>query len=436
MKRIRSASLALASVLAVAATLTAARPHYGGTLRVQAGDGPSARERAMAMVFETLTRFDADGGLRPVLARSWEQRGSQWSITLRDDVPLHDGSTLAPWQVAAALRAVERSWRIATDGDRLVIDPPEPVLDLPWLLADRARAIVVRQPSGVAVGTGPFRIDREDGSTLTLRAFDGYRGGRPFLNAVEIRMGRPLASQLADLEAGRADFVTIDATDARRVEQRGLTVLGSRPLTLVALAMEPNRGGDRFLRVRRTLSASLNRETIARVLLQRRADAATWIVPAWISPPPPAPVSAPSLLTRAAVAALPLDQRELVVRAEPGDPLARAIAERVAADANEAGFAVRVQVPTGLAPRPDARIRRVPIAPSTPLRTLQAALARLAPVADADADDIVDRALLIPIVHVQELYGAAEPVASWNEPAVLGSGEWNFASIWLRNVRP
>src|SRR5262249_49722262 len=193
----------------------------------------------------------------------------------------------------------------------------------------------------------------------------------------------------------------------------------------LALQMEPHRVGDDFVRVRRTLSASVNRETIASVLLQRRAEPAVWVVPRWFAPPPPTPAAMPAPLSRAAVTALPVDQRELVIRAPASDPLARAVAERIAVDAREAGFALKVQVPTGLAPRADARVTRTPFVPSP-----------LAPEAAAGADDPVERFTLIPIVYVQELYGSAGHVGFWEEPAVRGSGDWSLAAVWLRNVRP
>src|SRR5689334_3368781 len=107
MKPFTSALLALASACLAAGELRAGRPQYGGTLRaavagtirsapaVAAADGADriAQERILPLVFESLTRVDADAGLQPMLATAWssDARGMRWTLRLRADVTLHDG---------------------------------------------------------------------------------------------------------------------------------------------------------------------------------------------------------------------------------------------------------------------------------------------------------------------------------------------------------
>jgi HAMP domain-containing protein len=67
-----------------------------------------------------------------------------------------------------------------------------------------------------------------------------------------------------------------------------------------------------------------------------------------------------------------------MLRIDTGDPLAQAVAERVAVDAREAGLTIKVQAPAGLAPRPDARFVRVAFEATTPDRALADAMAALA----------------------------------------------------------
>jgi ABC-type transport system substrate-binding protein len=56
---------------------------------------------------------------------------------------------------------------------------------------------------GVA-GSGPFRISEwEPGKHLALAANDDFSGGRPFVDAIEIDMGRASRDRLIDLEVGR-----------------------------------------------------------------------------------------------------------------------------------------------------------------------------------------------------------------------------------------
>jgi len=132
--------------LAVAgAVASAARPQYGGTLRVDtqtivrtldplaAASDPAAsasRNRLRALVFETLVAVDPAGGLQPLLARSWEgdARGTRWRFRLRSGVVLHDGNVLEPWQVATALRARSACWRWSAPAAAAWSDPTVSVL--------------------------------------------------------------------------------------------------------------------------------------------------------------------------------------------------------------------------------------------------------------------------------------------------------------------
>ena len=467
MKRFISACLALASAGLAGAVVEGARPQYGGTLRVEIEAtikspdpaAPSsdvaeaaARARAMGLVFETLVRV-GENALSPMLATSWERdsRGIRWQFRLRPGVQLHDGSPLESWHVAAALRVSEPAWTITGEDGSVVINTRDPMPDLPWALADLRHAIVVRGASGVLIGTGPFRIERREPARLSLRAYDAHWGGRPFVDAVQIEMGRPGASQLSDLEGGRADIVSATPLDARRLTQRGLRFTTSRPLELVAVAFEPHRATDTSAAWRRTLSAAVNRGSMSAVLLQRFGEPADALVPRWLSGYAPLFALDPkATLSRAAVAALPLDQRELTLRVDAADPVARAIADRVAVDAREAGLIVKVQAPTGLAPRPDARLIRIRIPTTSPDRALAAVAERVArdgPTNQATRSSsleavyaaeqlLLDRSIVVPIVHLQEIYGLSDRVGTWNTGAVRASGEWNFADVWLKNGTP
>jgi ABC-type transport system substrate-binding protein len=470
MKPFISVCLALASAGLAGALVQGARPQYGGTLHVEieatikspdpaasSSDAAeaAARSRAMGLVFEALVAID-ENGLRPMLATSWESDpgGARWQFRLRSGVQLHDGSPLEPWQVAAALRVSEPAWSIAGEEGSIVITPREPMPDLPWALADLRHAIVVRGSSGVLAGTGPFRIERREPGRLSLRAHDSYWSGRPFVDAVQIEMGRSSASQMSDLEGGRADIVSATPLDARRLAQRGLRITASRPLELVVVAFEAHRTTDASLAWRRTLSAAVNRASMSTVLLQRLAEPAGALVPRWLSGYAPLFALDPtSTLSKAAVAALPLDQREVTLRVDASDSVAHAIADRIAVDAREAGFGVKVQAPAGLAPRPDARLIRVRIPSTSPDRALtavaeriatrdglanQATLSRGAPLEEVYQAEqrLLDRSILVPIVHLPEIYGMSDRVGTWSASAVRASGEWNFADVWLRNGRP
>src|SRR5437667_251258 len=149
-------------------------------------------------------------------------RGTRWRFHLRGGITNHDGSPLEPWQVAASLRASAPSWKVAAEGDTIAVDTDAPVADLPWVMAEPRHAIVIRGTGRTLVGTGPFRVDRVEATRVSLRAHDAYWHARPFVDAIQIDMGRPIAGQLADVEAGRTDVIGVRPTDATRLTRRGV----------------------------------------------------------------------------------------------------------------------------------------------------------------------------------------------------------------------
>src|SRR5438874_669302 len=177
MKRFTSACLALASAASLTSIASAARPHYGGTLRVEtagvirsvdpaapAADAAEAwaKIRLVPLAFETLTTIDPDAGLQPALAASWESAAgsARWRFRIRRGVVLHDGSTLQAWQVAASLKMTDPSWTVDADGDVVIVSLDRASADLPWELARPRHAIAVHATAGDLLGTGPFRVER------------------------------------------------------------------------------------------------------------------------------------------------------------------------------------------------------------------------------------------------------------------------------------
>lgn len=450
--------------------LQAARPHYGGTLRIEtqgvirtfdpaavSADAAesAARARVLPLVFETLVAGDSSGRLQPLVANAWERdaSGRRWRFRIRT-VTLHDGSRLQPAHVAAVLRAREPAWKVGADGETVVIDLDRAQPDFLWDVADARHAIAVRTASGDLVGSGPFRLESAAARRHTLRAHEQYWGGRPFLDTVQIAEGRAPGDQLAALELGRADFVAVRPIDLRRLLQRGFRSASSRPIEVVALVFEPHRANPADEVVRRAVAAAIDRTTLSTVLLQRQGEPAAALLPQWLSGYAPMFQSA-AAPPRAAIAALPLERRRLTLRVDAADGVLQAIAERIAVDAREAGVTIDVQAPVGLAPRPDVRLVRLPCAATTPDRALAALMAGLgpritslmavetAPVIGAPIETVyrveqalVERHVIVPVVHLPAVYGFGERVESWNGQVVSPSDAWNLANVWLRNEPP
>ena len=219
----------------------------------------------------------------------------------------------------------------------------------------------------------------------------------------------------------------------------------------MALAFEPPLATSASAAVRRTLASAIDRAAIARVVLQGRAEAAHALLPQWVSGYAPFVFDGKAApLPRSAVAALPANRRTLALRVTPSDPVAQAVAQRIAVNARDAGFAMTVQAPAGLGPRFDLRLVRLSFRAGGPPQVLSDLMAGFGPRiltllgritrpdAGASLEDVLltERALLaadiiVPVVHVPELYATGLRVQSWNGPAVLPSGAWNLANVWL-----
>jgi hypothetical protein len=114
-----------------------------------------------------------------------------------------------------------------------------------------------------------------------------------------------------------------------------------------------------------------------------------------------------------------------------------------------------VQAPTGLAPRPDIRLLRLRLHATSPDRALAGVMATLgsrtltyvarepAPEPGASLSEVyrveralLERSIIVPVVHVPEIYGLGERLDSWNEPVVSAAGGLNLGDIWLRAGSP
>jgi ABC-type transport system substrate-binding protein len=467
----RISVVSVSSVLYVFSAVVAARPQYGGVLRVEmpatlrtldpaaspadASDA-AARARLLPLVFETLVAVGSDG-IVPRLAVSWEHdpRSIRWRFRLRTGVRLHDGSMLEAPQAAAALHT-EPNWRVTSDGDLVIIESDRPAPDLLWELATARHAVAIHRSAGEAVGSGPFRVDRIEAQRLLLRAHEDYWAGRPFVDSVDIAMGRSPADSIASLEVGRADVAAITAFDAARLMQRGIRIVASRPVDLVALVFEEHRADGAFQRVRAAVATAIDRPSLCAVLLQRWAQPAETLLPDWLSGY--ATLFARGhdrAAARSLVAALPAAERALSLRVESSAAVDRAIADRIAADGRDVGLTIKVDPADALAPRPDMRLMRIRLEATTPDRALASALDRLGPRttrlistdttlppgAPLDAVYRLERALLephnvVPVVHLPELSATGPQVESWNAPAVLPSAAWDFGSVWIRADKP
>lgn len=447
------AGLVIVGSLAVSADT---RPQYGGTLHVAVRAAPSslnsgdctqpnsfASRNLALLIFETLVTTDDSGRVRPALATSWqESSGSQrWQFRLRRGVKFYDGTAFTPEIAASVLRSTNPSWNVIPDADSVIIETNTPDPNLPLKLALVCNAIVKRTSEGKLSGTGPFHItDWEPAKRLSLAAEENYWGGRPFLDAIEIELGKNYHDQLIALELGRADLVEVAPEQSHRVSTEGRRVVSSAPMELVAILFSRDAQSPEDKLLREALAFSVDRASIRSVLLQGAGQAAGSILPTWMSGYGfvfPTEADLPHARhQREQVRSVP----EWTVGYDASDSIARLLVERIALNAKDAGLTLR---PT-TANTTDLRLVRIPLAAADPWLSLEnfaAAEGLPKPKTNASsAEDlysaeqtILATQRMIPLFHLPATYGASTILKHWR---VRLDGSWDLANAWLGIAKP
>jgi ABC-type transport system substrate-binding protein len=445
------ASSLILSIAAAAAT----HPQYGGTLRVSLWESPTtldpadgaesdsfARRNLLALIFETLVSLDDSGRAQPALATSWQAAPGQqrWQFQLRPRVNFNDGSPLTAEIAASSLRTVNPRWHVRAEGDAVVVETAEPDAHLPSELALPRNAIVKRTGRKLN-GTGPFHIEEwQPGKRLMLAAEESYWGGRPFLDSVDIELGRNYSSQLMALDLGKAQWVQVAPEQAHRAAMEGRRTESSQPMELVALLFTHDAQSSDEKRLRQALALSVERASVRSVLLQGAGQPAAGILPDWMSG------YGFVFSTDADIAKA---RHELAqVRNPPvwsvgydsNDAISKLLAERIALNAKDAGLTLQ---PTTAATA-DLRVMRIALASTDPrvaLTEAAAAAGLAAPKMNGDSPEdlyAAEQAMLatqrlIPLFHLPVSYAAAPAVKNWS----LGAdGSWRLADVWLGSEKP
>lgn len=449
--------LAVSSLLVSALPAQAeTRPQYGGTLHVAMRAAPTSldpadgsqpdsfsRRSLTMLIFDTLVTGDESGHTRGDLAVSWQalRNDQRWQLHVRQGVKFHDGTPLSAETVAASLRTANPSWNVTADGDSVVIERDAPDPDLLAELALPRNAIAKRNPDGKPSGTGPFHIvDWQPGKKLSLVAEESCWRGRPFLDGIEIEMGKSFRDQMIAFELGKADLVEVAPEQAHRASLEGRSVASSAPMELLALVFTRDVTSPEDKTLREALAWCVERGSILSVLLQGAGQPAGSILPNWISGygfvfPTDAD------LTRAR------HEREQVRKVpawtlgyDGNDSVARFLAERIALNAKDAGLSVQ---PTSSSAA-DLRLIRIPLASADPW----IALAEVATLVGLPAtrnksgsvEDLyaAERAVLasqriVPLFHLPVSYAAGATLKNWT---LRPDGSWSLDDAWLANGKP
>jgi ABC-type transport system substrate-binding protein len=427
--------LALSSVWA-GSLPGATRPRFGGTLTVELSTGTldpaSPQGQVPAAIAETLVRVNARGIIEPQLATAWQHEPDykRWRFSLRPKVSFHDGEPLSAASAAPALlAALKKKYGDATitaDGQTLILQFEHA---RPELLAELARpetALVRKTDTNPMLGTGPFRLVAwEPGRRLSLAAFEDYWGGRPFLDSVIISLGAG---------AARADVFDIPFGSTRRVVPENTHIWTSPPRELIALlAANPQST------LLQALSLAIDRTPIVNVLTQRRGEPAFGILPQWLSGYAFLFQVAPDIArARQLISQLHLPAISLTYPAN--DAFARAVADRIALNARDAGITIQPTTNPGgsltLVRWPlesaDAAAELVRLAGLLGAGERAASIDPTKPETLFEAERaLLDDHRLIPLVYLPQLYGLGPRVHNSEAAQKRDPFRLNLENLWV-----
>ena len=455
-----ASSLLIAALVAHAET----RPRYGGTLRVEMRAAPSSLDPAdrsvpdsfgrlglTSLIFDTLVKVDDPGRVKPALAESWQPAGGdqQWRFLLRRGVQFQDGTPLTAEIVASSLRFANPSWSVRAEVDAVVIDSDTSGhgmsgIDLLAELALTRNAIVKRNADGSLSGTGPFRVPVwQPGTHLTLAANENCWRGRPFLDSIEIDLGKGFRDQMTALQMGKADLVEVAPEQMHRFSQESYRLVTSQPMELLALVFMHEVSSPQEQSLREALGWSVERGAIRDVLLQGAGLPTGSILPTWMSGYGFVFSSSVDLPRARQLRGQALSVPPWKLWYDNGDPLDRLLAERIALNARDGGLSLQPTANSGA----DLRLVRIPLASSNPWIALQQfefqvglSGRTIAPGGSASVENLyaAEQALLatrrlIPLFHLPVSYVSAAGVKGWT---LLPDGTCDLSDAWLENARP
>jgi peptide/nickel transport system substrate-binding protein len=451
--------LAAVSVALAVAAPASTRPHYGGTLRLFVREAPSSLDPADSgqpgmfasptlsrLIFDTLVTLDARGQAQPALATSWraEPGNQRWQFSIRRGVTFHDGTALSSDSVAASLRAANPKWKVFAAGEAVVVECDAPTPNLPAILA-LLRYGIAKRGGGKLAGSGPFAISRWDpGKKLTLTARDDYWGGRAFVDAIEIEMGKSFREQMIALDLGKVDVIEVAPDLARHAVSEGRRVQTSAPAEWMALVFSRDSQSAEETKLRQALALSIDRTAINDVLLQGGGEPAGTFLPNWLTGYAFLFPTAVDLERARQIRSGAGGAQAWTLAADASDQLSRVIAARIVLNARDAGvILLEPALPTN-SKVADIRLVRIPL-PSLDARVALSELATSmglpSPKFEGDPANSLyagESALLlsqrvIPLLHLRTASALGANVTNWQEDP---DGSWRLQNVWLEAGKP
>lgn len=309
-------------------------PRYGGTWMGSIANDPITLDPAysvagvdgelIALLYDGLIGFDAEGRAVPGLAQSWDVTDDNLTYTfyLVDNAYFHNGNhfTAADVQysferVLSPATASPRDWvldRIAGAKEFLageasevagihVIDEytieitlAEPFSPFLTMLGMPAAHIVDRRAVEAyvdpqtdyafnPVGTGPYMLaDFNPGDRLSFKAYENYHAGRPYLDGIVYRVINDSATRIAEFEAGTLHSSGLSANDLPRFQRDARYrdyIHTQNNFFLYFIGLNATRPPFDDVRVRQAVSWAVDRELLSDTVVKDTRVVASGPIP-------------------------------------------------------------------------------------------------------------------------------------------------------------
>ncbi len=280
----------------------------------RAPDVPSGR--AVAYLFDGLTRFTPAGQVEAGLATSWDVSpdGLTYTFHLRPNVRFHDGTPMLARHVVQSFRRVldpatkaGTVWPLypirgaramadakgttlgvnAVNDTTVVIELEEPLAIFPKLLAMPVASVV---PDSVGadfsekpVGTGPWKlVEWKHDDYLKFARNENYFGGAPAIDTLIARIIPEPSTAVAEFEAGTVDLLYVPEDQTREWEStddRKGKLVSAPALRLWYMGVNSTRGPLKDVRVRQAIAHAIDVPTLLAQLLAGRGTVANGVIP-------------------------------------------------------------------------------------------------------------------------------------------------------------
>ena len=250
-----------------------------------AGPTTGMRQPAMALSQEGLTSLNTDGRVLPRLAEkwTWQEEPPSLVVTLRSGVTFHDGTPATADLVAKIFAdAIKRPGNVAqypalADVTAVI---PRGASDIVLRVSRRSAflpedlEVPISLPNNI--GTGAFRIVRNESSEIVLERHDRYYEGTPAIRSVVIRPFQTLRTAWTSLLRGEIDMVTNVPPEAIEfVSNEDVQVVRYARRFQFLIAFNSRRPPFTVPLVRRALNLAIDRQAIVASVLDNHAAAAT-----------------------------------------------------------------------------------------------------------------------------------------------------------------